>query len=77
MVQNLYMPPLEQMEELNQNHQQTMKIVESRFRECQNIQERVKKLNKRVQQSNVDLAEMSSKEKKLAVFLVELNNRLI
>ena len=71
------MPPLEQMEELNQNHQQTMKIVESRFRECQNIQERVKKLNKRVQQSNVDLAEMSSKEKKLAVFLVELNNRLI
>jgi len=47
-LQNLYMPPLEQIKELNENHEKTMNIVEEKFRECQDIQERIKKLNKRV-----------------------------
>jgi hypothetical protein len=54
-----------------------MNLIDHRFEECDKIQDRFQKLNIRVQKSNVAIAKISEKEKKLAVFLVELNNKLL
>ena len=53
-----------------------MEIIQERFSECDAINERLTKLNARITKSNINIAKTSEKEKKLAVFLVDLNNKL-
>ena len=54
-----------------------MAFIEERFSECDKFQERLQKLNTRVNKSNQEIANISENEKKLAVFLVDLNNKLL
>ena len=53
-----------------------MEIIQERFSECDAINERLTKLNARITKSNINIAKTSEEEKKLAVFLVDLNNKL-
>ena len=75
-VQSLYMPPLVQLNQITSKHQSDMQIIEERFDECRQIHDRVEKLNERVQKSSETIGRLSEREKKLAVFLVNLNNKL-
>lgn len=64
------------MGEIMSKHQKDMEIIQERFAECDQIHERLTNLNSRINKSNINIAKTSEKEKKLAVFLVDLNNKL-
>ena len=64
------------MAEVIERHTHDMDLIVQQFSDCDNIQERLSKLSTRISTSNKSIAQVSEREKKLAVFLVELNNKL-
>jgi len=75
-LQSLYLPANQRLNDLIGQHKQDMGVLKGRFNAVDKLNERFKNLNQRIQLSNLDIAKISEQEKDISTFLIKLNNKI-